>query len=59
MFLMILQVQEKLDKAPPDSRSDPSIEGQDMQSLLRAEDVYKILCNDVVSIWRNRFNLGK
>jgi hypothetical protein len=37
MFLMILQVQEKLDKAPPDSRSDPSIEGQDMQSLPRAD----------------------
>jgi WD repeat-containing protein 48 len=46
--MILLQVQEKLDKVPPNSRSDPSIEGQDTQSLPRAEDVYEILCNDVV-----------
>lgn len=43
-----LQVQEKLDKATANSRSDPSDEGQEPKSLPRAEDVYEILCNDVV-----------
>jgi WD repeat-containing protein 48 len=38
-----LQVQEKLDKV---SRSDTSV--GDPESLPRAEDVYEILCNDVV-----------
>lgn len=45
-YLIIpLQVQEKLDKVPANSRSD---EEQNPKPLPRAEDVYEILCNDVV-----------
>jgi WD repeat-containing protein 48 len=40
-----LQVQEKLDKVPANSTS---VEGQDPKPLPRAEDIYEILCNDVV-----------
>jgi len=40
---LVSHVQEKLDKV---SRSDPSV--GDPESLPRAEDVYEILCNDVV-----------
>lgn len=42
---LVIHVQEKLDKVPANSRSD---EEQNPKPLPRAEDVYEILCNDVV-----------